>query len=32
MLAAKLKAESRYQLTDTLFVYRNGRFTRFDGN
>jgi uncharacterized protein YtpQ (UPF0354 family) len=32
VLAAKLKAESRYQLTDTLFVYRDGRFTRFAGN
>lgn len=32
VLAAKLKAESRYQLTDTLFVYRDGRFTRFGEN
>ena len=31
-VAAKLKAESRYQLTDTLFVYRDGRFTRFGEN
>jgi uncharacterized protein YtpQ (UPF0354 family) len=30
--ATELKAQSRYQLTDTLFVYRDGRFTRFDGN
>jgi len=28
-LAAKLMSENRYRLTDTLFVYRNGRFTRF---
>jgi uncharacterized protein YtpQ (UPF0354 family) len=32
VLAAKLKAESRYEITDTLFVYRDGRFTRFAGN
>ena len=31
-LAAKYKAESRYEITDTLFVYRDGRFTRFAGN
>ena len=30
-VAAKLKAESRYRLTDTLFVYRDGRFARFGG-
>ena len=30
-LAAKYKAESRYDITDTLFVYRNGRFIRFTG-
>ena len=30
-LAAKYKAESRYEITDTLFVYRNGRFVRFTG-
>ena len=28
-LAAKYKAESRYEITDTLFVYRNGRFVKF---
>lgn len=28
-LAAKFMSENRYRLTDTLFVYRNGRFTRF---
>lgn len=28
-LAAKFISENRYRLTDTLFVYRNGRFTRF---
>ena len=28
-LAAKYKAESRYEITDTLFVYRDGRFTKF---
>ena len=30
-LAVKYKAESRYEITDTLFVYRNGRFVRFTG-
>ena len=30
-LAAKYKAESRYDITDTLFVYRDGRFVRFTG-
>ena len=30
-VAAKLKAESRYEITDTLFVYRDGRFVRFTG-
>jgi uncharacterized protein YtpQ (UPF0354 family) len=29
-LAAKYAAEGPYGLTDTLFVYRNGRFTKFD--
>jgi uncharacterized protein YtpQ (UPF0354 family) len=28
-LVAKLIAEDRYRLTDTLFVYRNGRFVKF---
>lgn len=28
-LAAKYAAEGPYGLTDTLFVYRNGRFTKF---
>ena len=31
-LAAKYKAESRYEITDTLFVYRNGRFVKFGRN
>ena len=30
-LAAKYKAESRYEITDTLFVYRDGRFVKFTG-
>ena len=30
-LAAKYKAGSRYDITDTLFVYRDGRFVRFTG-
>ena len=30
-LAAKYAAEGPYGLTDTLFVYRNGRFTKFGG-
>jgi uncharacterized protein YtpQ (UPF0354 family) len=29
-LAAKVAAESSYRLTDKLFVYRDGRFVRFD--
>ena len=29
-LAAKFAAQSPYGLTDTLFVYRDGRFTKFD--
>ena len=28
-LAAKFVSENRYRITDALFVYRNGRFTRF---
>ena len=28
-LAAKFVSENRYRLTDTLFVYRDGRFQRF---
>jgi uncharacterized protein YtpQ (UPF0354 family) len=28
-LAAKYVAEGRYELTDTLFVYRDGRFSKF---
>ncbi len=28
-LAAKFRAQGPYGLTDTLFVYRNGRFTKF---
>jgi uncharacterized protein YtpQ (UPF0354 family) len=28
-LAAEVVADERYRLTDTLFVYRNGRFVRF---
>ena len=28
-LAAKFMSENRYRLTDALFVYRDGRFTRF---
>jgi hypothetical protein len=28
-LAAKYAAEGPYGLTDALFVYRNGRFTKF---
>ena len=31
VVAAKLKAESRYEITDTLFVYRDGRFVKFAG-
>jgi len=31
-LAAKLAAEGPYGLTDTLFVYRSGRFTKFGRN
>lgn len=31
-LAAKLAAEGPYGLTDALFVYRNGRFTKFGRN
>jgi uncharacterized protein YtpQ (UPF0354 family) len=28
-LAAKYVAEGRYELTDMLFVYRDGRFSKF---
>ena len=28
-LATKFRAQGPYGLTDTLFVYRNGRFTKF---
>ena len=28
-LTAKFKAQGPYELTDTLFRYRDGRFTRF---
>jgi uncharacterized protein YtpQ (UPF0354 family) len=28
-MAAELASQNRYRLTDTLFVYRDGRFTRF---
>jgi uncharacterized protein YtpQ (UPF0354 family) len=31
-LATKLVAEGPYGLTDALFVYRNGRFTKFGRN
>jgi uncharacterized protein YtpQ (UPF0354 family) len=31
-LAAKYVKQASYRLTDTLFVYRDGRFTRFDSN
>jgi hypothetical protein len=28
-LTAKFKAQGPYELTDTLFRYRDGRFTKF---
>ena len=28
-MAARFAAESPYWLVDTLFIYRDGRFTRF---
>jgi uncharacterized protein YtpQ (UPF0354 family) len=31
-LATKLVHDASYRLTPVLFVYRNGRFTRFDGS
>jgi len=31
-LATKFASTTPYRLTPVLFVYRNGRFARFDGN
>jgi hypothetical protein len=31
-LAAEFAAQERYRLTETLFVYRNGRFVKFGRN
>ena len=30
-LAAEFFGQSRYSLTETLFVYRNGQFVKFEG-